>query len=166
MEQAEWDRLELWRKFFVGKNRKSRASYKLRRVCISCGQPVVDANRSGYCSHCLQAVKYSLNKKRRRFKAEGEAHIMLKERAGQFLASLGCEHIEWEVRLGSGLCKTDVLGLLNGRKIAVECGGSLMRKLGVLQGLVDEVYILPYGEEKPFLWNSNIVVCLHCGHSV
>ncbi|KKM91645.1 hypothetical protein LCGC14_1226540 [marine sediment metagenome] len=100
---------------------------------------------------------------------ESQAHIELKQKAVVFLEDMGCIEIEVEKRIGSyGKSKRfDVLGRLNGKRIAVECGGLKVNGdfstwLGC--GRLSKLYVWPYGEDTPYEWQAGIKVCNKCGH--
>ena len=57
------------------------------------------------------------------------------------------------------------MGINGNKMIAVECGGSKTAKLQHIRYMVDELYVLPYGETKPFLWVEGVEVCRFCGHT-
>ena len=98
-------------------------------------------------------------------------HKFLKGKAKKFLVELGCGRVELEYPVNGRTpakdnFKVDVLGIMGGRKIAVECGGSRRGKLIKLAGLVSEIYIWPYGAEEPYRWGENTGVCNTCGHKI
>lgn len=102
-------------------------------------------------------------------------HRRLIDRAIGWLEMKGFTDIEPEVSIlkeggGSALIskcyyKIDVVGRKDGKKIAIECGGSRIEKLIDISGYFNEVYILPYGGE-PFLWEEGLNVCQNCGHII
>ena len=151
----------MWNLFLANKSRTGRTHYNLRRTCGKCGKPICDKNRGGYCAGCAMSP---LKSRGRVGEVESSRHKELKEIAKKFLWDIGCEDIREEVRLGGNLFRSDVVGRLNNEKIAVECGGSL-----TLEGkfeFVDKLFILPYGESVPFLWERGTQVCRTCGHKV
>lgn len=163
---------EEWEKFLNTRARTAQTWYKLRRICLSCGQPIFDRNKTGYCPRCKQKIRYAQNRRKKEGDYEGDEHRALKQIARDFLLALGCTDIYEDSLLGSRKrtpyvsVKINVLGVKGGKRIAVECGGSLMSKLGRAVSFVDELYILPWGETKPFLWNHGMRICPHCGHKV
>ena len=109
---------------------------------------------------------------------ESEAHKEQKRKAIKFLEALGCEQIETEKTLGrrrQGRQKyivVDVAGYFDGKLIVVECGGIAVKgkasrlKVWMKMGKIASVFILPYGENEPYLWADNIKVCPACGHKI
>ena len=110
---------------------------------------------------------------------ESNKHQELKEKAKQFLESMGCKDIQFEYRLpkiqfslGEKLRHWntkqffifDVAGFKDGRLVAVECGGTLPRKLSSLHNQAILLYIFPHGKIKPYLWHNGIQVCDRCGN--
>ena len=159
---------EEWKEFLNTKARTAQTWYKLRRTCLSCGRPITDVSKTGYCQYCQQKMRWAQSRRNR----EGNEHRALKQIARHFLLALGCTEIYEDCLLGSRRrtpyvsVKIDVLGIKGGERIAVECGGSLMSKLGRAVSLVDILYILPLGETKPFLWHYGRRICDHCGHKI
>jgi len=97
---------------------------------------------------------------------ESNEHKELKVIGLKFLRELGCRQITEEYHARRDSMHIDVFGSLDGKKIALECGGSSPKKLIKLYGWADRIYILPYGETRPFLWQPNIKICRTCGHEV
>jgi len=103
---------------------------------------------------------------------ESNEHKELKAVGTKFLRELGCQQITKEYPVnGNNMWnknsfRLDVFGKLAGKTIALECGGSSPKKLLKLYDWADQVYILPYGETKPFLWQPNIKICRTCGHII
>ena len=105
---------------------------------------------------------------------ESLAHLKLKNTAILFLRGLGYQDIRTEVCLG---VRPTIFGDVSGNhspssgnqnhSIAiVECGGSKHKKLVRASEIVEYIYILPYGEEIPFLWNKHSEICPTCGHII
>ena len=97
---------------------------------------------------------------------ESSEHKKLKAVGLGFLKEIGCQQIAEEYRAQGNSMVVDMLGRLYGKKIALECGGSIPKKLRKLYKWADQVYILPYGETEPFLWQPNIKICRTCGHKI
>lgn len=114
-------------------------------------------------------------------KSESNEHGQLKLKARDFLQSIGCQDIQEEYRLPkiqysfgerprhwrTKQCLVfDVAGFTNGRLIAIECGSIVPRKLSSIakQGVL--LYLLPFGRNKPFLWQRGIHVCPRCGNKI
>ena len=105
---------------------------------------------------------------------ESQTHRDLKELAMEFLIDLGCKDILEEYVLhysdsqfSRNFFRCDVVGSKeDGTLIAVECGGVARTKLLRMSQLseISEIYILPYGETKPYKWKRSIRVCKECGH--
>jgi len=100
-------------------------------------------------------------------------HTELKYLAVDWLQSQGYEDIELEVHVlqkiagrkpGRGSFKIDVVGRKDGKRVAVECGGSKDTKLAVLATLFHEIYILPYGSTEPYTWEWGMQICGECGN--
>jgi len=95
-------------------------------------------------------------------------HLELKRKSVLFLVQMGCLSIETEYKIGQGkngyAFRADVAGIKDGKLIVVECGGTSMWKLNKLLPFVGELYILPHGQDKPFKWNANMVICQGCGN--
>ena len=56
--------------------------------------------------------------------------------------------------------------LLDVTKNPIKFNGSLRKKLLKAKTFVDEVYILPFGEDIPYQWTENMIVCNNCGHQI
>ncbi len=114
---------------------------------------------------------------------EGEytdKHSLLVQRAAHWLFRRGIADIEFEVRIpkleaitNKGKAsfkksnyKIDIVGRDSSTKIAIECGGSRIKKLNDLLGLFNEVWVFPYGENEPFLWKEGMYICTSCGHTI
>lgn len=112
---------------------------------------------------------------------ESKRHIQLKIKANEFLQGIGCQNIQFEYRLDKiqytlgarprhwktkQYFQFDVAGFKDGRLLVVECGGITAKKLKSMstQGIM--IYILPYGKNKPYLWQEGIDVCVSCGHKI
>jgi len=147
-------KLASWNMFLGGKTKQQRKLYIERRECARCGAPILDRNKSGFCRKCQRKWgKLRLT--------ESKYHIALKKRGMEYLESLGCTDIKMEVELNSSRLRFDVVGMLDGQMIAIECGSS--KRLKERSYLVDKLYILPYGENIPFLWDKSIKLCSSCG---
>jgi len=151
-----------WQEFWKEKNRKKNEyDYSLKRTCIACTHPVTDQNPSGMCVSCA-------NKARAKGVGQGNhsgAHTILKIAAKKFLREVGCSDIREEkgLGIGSGVI-VDTVGNLGKEIVAIECGGARTRKLKRLSKIAKAIYIFPYGEDKPFLWNGGDEICPTCGH--
>jgi len=150
-----------WQKFLATKPEANHCYYKMRRQCAICTVPISDVSVSGLCAKCVRKNIENL-----------ATHNALKRVAKEFLLAQGCKQICEEYKIGytkwgqGHWVIVDALGTKDGQKIAVECGGSWPAKLSKLAALVSLVYVLPYGEIKPFLWHHGIVICHTCGHIV
>ena len=154
----------LWNLFLATKSRSGKTHYKLRRTCGKCDEPICDENKSGYCMGCGRGKNPQLKRHGRIGGVESAKHIKLKKIAGLFLKRMGCEGIKEECSFNGNNLRIDVVGMLKGRVIGVECGGS--RTLRAKSKIIDELYVLPYGESFPFLWSKRADVCARCGHRV
>ncbi len=97
------------------------------------------------------------------------AHKKLKMRARLFLEDTGCADIQEEYTIGvslNGSMRADVVGFKDNRIIVVECGGSTEKKLSKAWSYIDELWILPYGEDTLFQWLPHKKICHTCGHRV
>lgn len=103
-------------------------------------------------------------------------HEELKANAIKWLREAGFSRseIELEVRILSGedpehktrgSYKIDVIGRKDGMKIAIECGGSQIKKLNDIEGYFNKIYIFPYGG-KPFQWKTGLDICQGCGNII
>jgi len=142
--------------------------HKLGRVCDRCGKPIWDSHKTGICPECwgLIAKEQSYNKK---YGGESEAHKALKLIAYRFLSDLNCvsRSEEKRLRVDGNRVRVDMLGKTrDGKLIAVECGGSQVKKLKKLRGMVEAIYILPYNSTIPYLWSEDIKICFNCGHII
>ena len=106
-------------------------------------------------------------------KLTSRKHSDLKIAALEWLEARGFKDIELEVTIlynseGNHRRKfmIDVVGRRKGKKVAVECGGSLNNKLDTLLGLFHEVYVLPYGREEPVKWKKGSEICHCCGNAL
>lgn len=148
----------MWNIFLGGLNRTARTHYRDRRTCFICNNPIIDSNRLGLCKKCR--ARPGTHKR-----GESANHRTLKRVARKLLKEMGCVDICEEYYINHRYI--DVLGVWNdGRRIAIECGGSNEYHLRVILGTVDELYILPYGQTEVFRWNANINICKLCGHKV
>lgn len=103
-----------------------------------------------------------------------EKHDELKLRATGWLREMGFNDIEFEVHIANpetgktwcGSFVIDVVGRKEGEKVAVECGGSRVKKLIDIHIYFDKIYIWPYGANEPYLWAHDINVCQNCGHNI
>ena len=104
---------------------------------------------------------------------ESQSHRDLKELAMEFLIDFGCADIVEEYIIRStdsqfsrNFFRCDVVGSKDGSLIVVECGGVARTKLLRLNQLAEVagIYVMPYGETKPYKWNRSIRVCKECGH--
>lgn len=83
---------------------------------------------------------------------------------------LGCVWIKEEcVITRKGIrAKFDVAGRTDSDAdfeiIAVECGGSHIKKLQRMKQIATQIYILPYGSDTPYLWSTDVNICSKCGH--
>ena len=100
----------------------------------------------------------------RKPKNESAEHLALKKVARQFLEELGCININEEYRFNNSV--VDILGNKGKQLMAVECGGSVKSKLVKLREKVDKIYILPYGQDIPYLWQQDFRICSACGNSL
>lgn len=66
--------------------------------------------------------------------------------------------------LAKGYYAIDLVGIKNGTKIALECGGSVTRKLNALLEIFTEVWVFPYNESEPYRWSDDMIICQNCGH--
>lgn len=73
-------------------------------------------------------------------------HELLKGRAGELLEENGYE-VSFEQFVGRRI--VDVLGVKNGKKVAVECGGAPKDRLAFLAIHCDQVYHMPKTGQKP-----------------
>lgn len=102
---------------------------------------------------------------------ESKLHKALKAKATEFLVDLGCTDIIEEYPLirrppKKGARCVDVVGFRDGEAIAVECGGSTEQRLRSIVDIVSELYVLPYGETKPYRYKKHTNLCPYCGHKV
>jgi len=147
----------MWNIFLGGLSRTAKTHYKLRRTCSKCDKPIIDVSRFGLCRGCKV-------KERTYKKGESREHKALKLLAKHFLREQGFNEINEEYLIDQK--RVDVVGISGDKIIAIECGGSLERKLRHIVGRVDKLYILPYGATKPFLWDGHSQVCQFCGHMI
>lgn len=159
--------------------------YRLKKACFICNSPIPDSSRLGLCYKCntafnrrkikskerdIRRAKMESKKSKIKHKNEFESdtHKQLKEIGKAFLINLGCTNIVYEKLMGvnNARIKADVYGELDTIKYIVECGGSSNYKLVKASKLIDFVYILPYGESIPYIWNNNFSVCHSCGHII
>ena len=104
-------------------------------------------------------------------------HREMVDRAVAFLENMGCTGVcrECVIKLGKPyshpprLIKVDVLGIVGGVRVIVECGGihGYTKQL-LLRKLLDayNIFILPYGDTcEPFRWDGRSV-CPTCGHEL
>lgn len=154
-----------WTDFF--RKGHSRRSYTKRRNCARCGNPIADRNKSGYCTDCSRSLRNEgSRKKKNNGDFEGTEHAKLKELARDFLFNMGYTSIKTEHRIGTPpySIKSDVSGVKGDKMAIVECGGSMRKKLVKASTIVDIIYIWPFGTSYPFVWEEEIVICIHCGH--
>lgn len=152
----------------MGLSRTARSWYKMERVCKQCGNPITDTNKTGICRSCWQEQCRRVRADSK-YPGETQAHKDLKLVAHRFLSGLGCVVLgeEYTMRGEDGKVRFDILGKAKiGELIAVECGGSQLRKLKRMRALVNSIYILPYNAKIPYLWSDDIGVCSKCGHIV
>ena len=107
---------------------------------------------------------------------ESDQHTTMKEVARKFLKDLGCDDIATEYTCGKngrwskGYVRFDVVGWLDGKMVAVECGSiqekAKLRKVKALLNTKELaiLYILPYGYVMPYEWRPGISFCPRCGH--
>lgn len=157
-----------WKEFLKTKRKVAKTAYSLRRICAGCGHPIVNVNRSGYCGKCLTRKRYDFHRRRINGQNESSEHNLLKSKAIRFLETKGYSNIRLEAELGvkPSSIRADVYGILQDETAIVECGGSSQLKLIKASAIVKKIYILPYGENKPYPWNNSILICHNCGHSV
>jgi len=103
------------------------------------------------------------------------AHRQLKLKACDFLATkLHCQDIQQEVSLSDGqrIIRVDVVGQSPTGTVAVECGSvngegkmDFLDEL-VTQGIIEALYIFPYGENVPYEWAYGMKICVSCGHRI
>ncbi len=160
-----------WEQFLSTHSRTGRMAYDARRRCSNCRSPIVNTNKTGFCHKCLaqadRRFRHNKNPRTANRTSEGQGHQHLKTIAIAFLEKHGYSNIDTEVKFGERpVCyiEADVAATKNNKPTIIECGGSLRRKLLKAKGFVNEIYILPYGETKPFIWNEDIIICNNCGH--
>jgi len=81
---------------------------------------------------------------------ETKAHKFLKEQAKKWLKSIGCKKIITEKAVLIDGCRfiIDVVGITNdGKKVAVECGHTPIRKVVILKKCFDIVRIFRYSRK-------------------
>lgn len=109
-------------------------------------------------------------------RAESKEHRILRILGYNFLKELGCKDIKFNELITSNIndkifTNVDVIGLLDNKLIIIECGGCHSQKLTtlcqlILEEQVEKIYILPYGEEVPFVFFPLQKVCKSCGHKI
>jgi hypothetical protein len=163
LDKLSWD-------VFMKTHKGARYYYSLRRRCKNCNTPISDLNTTGYCLKCGHILLINLKMHDTRYNnkrnSESIRHLKLKGIARTFLEQMGCTDIKYEVVLGTNHIKVkiDVIGKLNDKLIAVECGGSIRKKLLKAQKSIYRIYILPYGNSEPYEWNDKQIICATCGH--
>lgn len=99
-----------------------------------------------------------------------EKHKHLIHKTIDWARQRGYDDIEVEVKVpktnSNGYYSIDLVARTNHKKIAVECGGSKIGKLNELLGLFNEVWVFPYGNTKPYLWDESMIICQNCGHQI
>ena len=102
-------------------------------------------------------------------------HEKLKREASCFLWSKFKLVSEFEKTIGIEYCpvKFDVIAKTEDDKIiAVECGSlgnqDKVRRVNILigTGIIDRLYILPYGAKEPFLYRADMILCDRCGNII
>ena len=162
-----------WNNFLAGKSKSARKWYQLRKTCEKCGSPVIDDNLSGFCFRCINHKNRVKGKHSTGFGIEGFEHNQLKKLAREFLQQIGCVDIDEETCVGKRtkgkFLISDVTGRLNGKLVAVECGGILQlgkRKRWIREKRISDMYIFPYGQTVPYKYELNMKVCPKCGHQI
>lgn len=162
-----------WQMFLKTRTKREREAYNKRRLCKNCGHPILDINQSGYCLVCQPFIKSLKNKQFQsngnifpiESKTESKSHIILKRMAGEFLVKIGCNKVYQEYRGLSGVT-VDVAGFKDSSMmpIVIECGGVHRQKLLHIKSKATQIYIFPYGEDTPYLWDGVSGTCQICGH--
>lgn len=128
----------------------------LKGVCLNCGELQL-INHKGYCENCYK------NKK-----GKSSSHSKLKNIGYKFLIDLGCNDIQFEKTIRNSYCKfrVDVYGVKNNEIYAVECGQNQLEKLLLLNQIINNLYLLPYGKIAPFKYEIGHLFCPTCGNLI
>jgi len=131
--------------------------------CSKCGRSISKFSKSPFCRWC-ENPKWTNEKSR----PNSLKHERLKQIASDFLLSLGCTTIKTESRSLSGSSRFiyDVVGIRESQIFIVECGWSKHNKLTKIIESGYILYILPYGYDKPFLYQKETHICHVCGNKI
>jgi len=151
-----------WNNFLGNSKKVCRSRYSKGKACSVCKKPITNNNESGLCQYCKS------HRLEGKHTGESEEHLLLKQKALEFLKGLGCIRLraEHSMQVTKGRFICDVTGIKDSQLYVVECGGSQLRKLELVAGVSKNIYIWPKGHGKPYQWNSGVKPCSFCGNRI
>jgi len=131
--------------------RTAKYHHTLKRHCSSCGNPIIDANKSGYCTSCHRYHR-GLSNPIIKTRNGSAGHKQLIIKAVNYLQKKGYKdiHTEYKRKIDGQNYIIDAVAILHDELIAIECGDLYMRKAITLAPAIKQLFYWPYKSKHPY----------------